>query len=125
MSHAQSDAHLVITIPFDFMVGKTMFPAGGYTIDSLQGHTFRLASRASYEFVVMKTRPLLTNSNRGSRGLQFVNDGHHYRLCQMNMDSATTQELKAPPARSGQLVWISESDVSHRQPKIIRTGRSY
>jgi hypothetical protein len=31
-SSAQSDTGLAIRVPFDFMVGTTMFPAGEYTV---------------------------------------------------------------------------------------------
>lgn len=124
MSQAQPETHVTVAMPFDFMAGKTMFPAGAYTVEALGLQTFRLASRASSEYAVIKTRAVVANSNRHSRGLLFVNDGHHYRLYEIKMDAARTERLRGP-LLGGQLVWTAVSRTSGRQPSVLRVVRKY
>lgn len=123
-SNARSDASLAVSVPFDFMVGTTMFPAGEYIVRPGARQTFVLKARNGIEFVVMKTRPVLMQSNSRAGGLLFVNDGHHYRLQQVNT-SANGGERLAPLPRAGKPVWVAAVISPDRHPRVIRTGKEY
>jgi hypothetical protein len=113
-----------VKVPFDFMVGITMFPAGEYTIRPVAPQTFVLKAQNGYEFVVMKTHPVLMRSSVRAGGLVFVNDGHHYRLQEVKMHSIGRARL-TPPPHAGKAVWVAEAVSRDRFPKIIRTGKDY
>jgi hypothetical protein len=123
-SNAQSGTDLALRVPFDFMVGTTMFPAGEYTVKPVARQTFVLTARNGSEFVVMKTRPVLMRSNFRAGGLLFVNDGHHYRLQQVNT-RANGGERLAPLPHAGKPVWVAAAISPDRHPKVIRTGKEY
>jgi hypothetical protein len=121
---AQSTANLAVKVPFDFMVGITMFPAGEYTVRPVSRQIYILAAQHGAEFVVMKTRPALLRSSFRAGGLVFLNDGHHYRLREVKMQSAGKERLSALP-QAGKPVWVAAADASSNRPQIIRTGRHY
>lgn len=123
VSSAQSGRNLVVRVPFDFMVGITMFPAGEYTIKPVAGQTYLLAARNGLESVVMKTRPVLVRSNFRAGGLAFINDGHHYRLHEVRM-GATGGRL-APLPLAGKPVWVAATTSPHRQPRLIKVRKDY
>lgn len=123
-SNAQSNANLSVKVPFDFMVGITMFPAGEYTVRPVAPQTFVLKAQNGYEFVVMKTHPVLMRSSVRAGGLVFVNDGHHYRLQEVKMHAIGRARL-APSPHQGKPAWVAESVSPNRFPKIIRTGKNY
>jgi hypothetical protein len=83
-ARAQSNTSVAVKIPFDFMVGRTMFPAGKYTLNSAGEHTFVLAAQNGYEFVVIKTSSISLKSDRFS-GIVFANGGHHQRLRELKL----------------------------------------
>jgi hypothetical protein len=120
-SSAQSTANLAVKVPFDFMVGITMFPAGEYAVRPIAQQTYIMAARHGSEFVVMKTRPPFMGSSFRAGGLVFVNDGHHYRLQEVKMTAMGRQRL-TPFPHAGKVVWVAAGN-SDRQPKILRTGR--
>jgi hypothetical protein len=121
-SGAQSTANLAVKVPFDFMVGITMFPAGEYTVRPVSRQTYVLAAQHGAEFVVMKTRPALLRSSFRAGGLVFVNDGHHYRLQEVKMQSSGIEKLATLP-RAGKPVWVAAT--ASNRPQIVRTGRDY
>ncbi|HEX3738360.1 MAG TPA: hypothetical protein VHV29_01420 [Terriglobales bacterium] len=123
-SGAQSTANLAVKVPFDFMVGVTMFPAGKYSVRPVSRQTYVLAAQHGAEFVVMKTRPALLRSSSRAGGLVFVNDGHHYRLREVKMHAAGREELATLP-HLGKPVWVAAADASPNSPQIIRTGKDY
>jgi|ERR1700686_3401452 len=123
-SSAQSDTSLAVRVPFDFMVGITMFPAGEYTVKPAGGQTYLLAARNGYEHVVMKTHPVLMRSNFRAGGLAFVNDGHHYRLHEVRMGATGGQRL-APLPLAGKPVWVAASNSTGRQPRLIKVRKDY
>jgi hypothetical protein len=123
-SNAQSDTSLAIRVPFDFMVGTTMFPAGEYTVRPVANETFVLAARHGSEFVVMKTRPVLMRSNFRAGGLLFVNDGHHYRLQQVKTRAHGGERLALRP-HAGKPVWVAAAISPDTHPRVIRTGKEY
>ena len=120
---AQS-ANLSVKIPFDFMVGITMFPAGDYTIKPISRQTYVLTARHGAEYVLMKTRPALFKSSFRAGGLIFINDGHHYRLQEVKMQAAGIEKLAVPP-HTGKPVWVAASQATPNRPQVIRTGRDY
>ena len=120
---AQS-ANLSVKIPFDFMVGITMFPAGYYTIKPVSRQTYVLAAQHGAEYVLMKTRPALFRSSFRAGGLTFINDGHHYRLQEVKMQAAGIEKLAMPP-HAGKPVWVAASQGTPNHPQVIRTGRDY
>ena len=122
-SSAQSTANLAIKVPFDFMVGITMFPAGEYTVRPVSRQKYVLAAQHGAEFVLVNTRPALVRSSFRSGGLVFTNDGHHYRLQEVKMQAAGSQRLAKMP-RGGKAIWVA-ADASPNRPQIIRTGREY
>lgn len=120
---AQS-ANLAVKVPFDFMVGITMFPAGEYTVKPVSRQTYVLAAQHGVEFVVMKTRPSLIRSSFRTRGLVFVNDGHHYRLQEVKMRTSGIEKLAMSP-HGGKPVWVAAANSASNRPQILRTGRDY
>jgi len=119
-ANAQSQKIVAINVPFDFMVGKTMFPAGAYTVNPIRSHTLVLRARNGYEFVVMKTQslsirnqPVLIASHSANSGILFVNDGHHCRLQKARMNSVT-EELLASKHVLGKPIWIRVSGEAPR-----------
>lgn len=123
-SSAQLGTNLAVRVPFDFMVGTTMFPAGEYTVKPVARQTFVLAPRKGSEFVVIKTRPVLMRSNFRGGGLLFVNDGHHYRLQQVKTRAHGGEGL-APLPHAGKPVWVAAAISPDRHPKVIRTSKEY
>lgn len=124
VSSAQSDTNLAVRVPFDFMVGTTMFPAGEYTVKPAGRETYLLAARNGYEYVVMKTRPVLMKSNFRAGGLVFVNDGHHFRLHEVKMGATGGQRL-APLPFAGKPVWVAASNSQGKQPRLIKVRKDY
>jgi hypothetical protein len=123
-SSAQSDPNLAVRVPFDFMVGTTMFPAGEYAVKPAGPQTYLLAARNGYEYVVMKTRPVLMKSNFGAGGLMFVNDGHHYRLHEVRMGAIGGQRL-APLPFAGKPVWVAASNLPGNRPRLITIRKDH
>lgn len=123
-SGAQSTPNLAVKVPFDFMVGVTMFPAGEYTVRSVSRQTYVLAAQHGAEFVVMKTRPALMRSSFRAGGLVFVNDGHHYRLQKVKMQALGMEKLATVP-QGTKPVWVAAANGPVNRPRILRTGRDY
>ena len=124
LASAQSISHLAIKVPFDFMVGRTMFPAGEYNVGMVKPQTFVLAAKNGYEYVVIKTQPVVIKASFQRGGLAFVNDGHHYRLQQVSMQGTGRAGLSQSPL-SGRTVWVAASNMAVNHPRILRTGREY
>lgn len=124
LANGQSDSHLAIKVPFDFMVGRTMFPAGEYNVAMLKRGTYVLAAKNGYEFVIMNTRPVLMNAGFRTGGLLFVNYGHHYRLQQVSTTSAGRERLSPLPL-DGRPVWVAASNLSNSRTRIVRTRKDY
>jgi hypothetical protein len=123
VASAQSSGSVAVQVPFDFMVGKTMFPAGEYTLGSVEPHTFVLAARNGYEFVVMKTSPVLMKSGAHD-GLVFVNDGHHYRLHEVRMDTLKGERLaEGLPVTRQAVAAKSSRSVRERRIRLISYSR--
>jgi hypothetical protein len=124
LASAQSNSSLAIKIPFDFMVGRMMFPAGEYKVGMVKRQTFVVAAKNGYEYVVMRTRPTVMKTGSRTTGLMFVNDGHHYRLQQVSMPFAGRKALSQSPL-VGQPVWVAFSNFPGNHPRVLRTGREY
>jgi hypothetical protein len=124
LANGQSDSHLAIKVPFDFMVGRTMFPAGEYNLAMVKRQTYVLAAKNGYEFVIMNTRPVVMNAGFRTGGLVFVNNDHHYRLQQVSTRSVGRERLSQSPL-GGKPVWVAASNLSNNRPRIIRTGKEY
>jgi hypothetical protein len=97
LANGQSDSHLAISVPFDFMVGHTMFPAGEYNLARVKRQTYVLAAKNGYEFAIINTRPVVMNAGFRMGGLAFVNYGHHYRLQQLSTRSLGREKLSQLP----------------------------
>jgi hypothetical protein len=123
-SSAQSTANLSIKVPFDFMVGITMFPAGEYTVKPVSRQKYLLAAQHGAEFVVVNTRPALVRSSFRAGGLVFVNDGHHYRLQEVKMWLLAAKDWQKFP-RAASLFGSPRLMHLEIAPQIIRTGREY
>jgi hypothetical protein len=124
LTSAQSNSQLTINVPFDFMVGRTMFPAGEYNVGVVKRQTYVLAAKNGYEYVVMKTPPAVIKAGFRSGGLVFMNDGHHYRLQQVSMPGAGRAGL-SQSVLAGRPIWVAASNAAANHPRILRTGREY
>jgi hypothetical protein len=105
---AQNSPKITADVPFDFLVGQTIFPAGNYTLKPMQNRVFSLQAAHGKELVKFATEPIRAWAPSGSR-LVFGEEDGHYRLREVWMNSATGVGFPGPGAN--QLTSAGESRV--------------
>jgi hypothetical protein len=93
---AQESPKIGVDVPFDFMVGQVMFPAGSYTIKSLQSRIVYLHASRGRESVSIAMKPLHTALHPNTPRLIFAEENGHYHLRELWMNSAIGIEVPAP-----------------------------
>jgi hypothetical protein len=100
---------ITVDVPFDFMIGQAMFPAGHYIVKPAGSRGFRLQAthgRASLKFA---TGAISTASPVGATRLIFLEESRHYQLRELWMNSDTGVRIPGPQVE--QLRNASESHV--------------
>jgi hypothetical protein len=93
--NGQASPRITVDVPFDFMVGRTMFPAGHYTVKPTRNRSFYLRAGRGREAVKFATRPTSTPSHPGAR-LVFFQENGHYHLRELWMNSAIGAKIPGP-----------------------------
>ena len=94
--NGQAPLKITVEVPFDFMIGQAMFPAGHYIVEPLGNRTFRLHAtrgRASLKFA---TGPISTASHPGTTRLIFLRENRHYQLRELWMNANTGVRIPGP-----------------------------
>lgn len=86
VGHAQVPAKLNLNIPFDFIVGRVMFPAGLYRVQSVGQHRILLSAAHGRESLIIVTRRIDSDSNPSRTGVVFTEANHHCHLLQLWLD---------------------------------------
>ena len=107
--HGQGPPKITVEVPFDFMVGHIMFPAGNYTVKPLQNRTFYMRASHGLESVRIETKPIRTALYARPARLTFAEENGHYNLRELWMSSAIGVEVPGPGVE--QLRTIRESRV--------------
>lgn len=89
----QAAPKITVLVPFDFMVGRLMFPAGEYMIAKEGQNQFRLWARRGIESVRFTGVLSRTPSYAHAPSLNFVEENHHFQLRQIWVNSRGGLEL--------------------------------
>jgi hypothetical protein len=116
-TNAQGSPKIKADVPFDFMVGQVMFPAGNYAVKRLQNRTFFLQATHGRAGVSIATKPIRTELHPRTPRLIFLQENGHYHLRELWMNSAIGTEVPEP--RLAQLSTIGGSRV-----EILATCRT-
>jgi hypothetical protein len=108
-TNAQSSPKIRADVPFDFMVGQVMFPAGNYAVKRLPNRAFFLQATHGRESVNIATKPIRTELHPRTARLIFFRENGHYHLSELWMNAATGTEVPEP--RLAQLSTIARSRV--------------
>jgi hypothetical protein len=108
-TNAQAPAKVIVDVPFDFMIGRVMFPAGRYTIKRLTNRNVYLQASRGRASVRIATTPIHTSSPAGTTRLIFHKENRHYQLRELWMNSAIGAMIPEPQVE--QLRTIRESRV--------------
>ena len=92
----QAAPKITVLVPFDFMVGQMMFPAGEYVIAKQGQNQYRLWARRGIESVRFTGVPSRTPSYAHTPSLNFVEEKHHFQLRQIWVNSRGGLELPRP-----------------------------
>lgn len=77
-AHAQSERRLSATIPFDFVVGSTLLPAGQYEFQGVGDNIVQLRASDGRSMFVLSSAPAEANRLADKSTLKFaVVNGHH------------------------------------------------
>jgi hypothetical protein len=101
---------IMVDVPFDFMVGQVMFPAGHYLVTPTGKRTFYLRAGRGRESVKFHTVPVNTPSYPGAR-LIFLQENRHYQLRELWMNSAIGAKIPGPQAEELRSVHGSRVEV--------------
>jgi hypothetical protein len=96
-------------VPFDFMVGQVMFPAGNYAVKRLQNRTFFLEATHGRESVSLAAKAIRTALGPRTARLIFFQENGHYHLHELWMNRAIGTEVPEP--RLAQLSTVGRSRV--------------
>jgi hypothetical protein len=107
--NGQAPPKITVDVPFDFMVGHLMFPAGHYTVKPVGSRTFHLQATGGRASVTFATGPISTPSPAGATRLIFLQENRHYQLRELWMNSAIGARIPGPQAK--QLRTVGESRV--------------
>jgi len=106
---AQEPPKISVDVPFDFMVGQVMFPAGTYTVKPLQSRIVSLHASHGRESVSIEMKLVGTALHPSTPRLIFAEENGHYHLRELWMNSAIGIEVPAP--RVAQLTTARRSRV--------------
>jgi hypothetical protein len=94
----QATPKISVDVPFDFMVGHVMFPAGHYTVKPVGSRTFHLQATRGPASVTFATGPISTPSSAGTTRLIFLQESRHYQLREIWMSSSIGARIPGPQA---------------------------
>jgi len=94
--NGQGSPKIKVAVPFDFMVGRVMFPAGNYTVKPLQDQTFYLQASHGLASVSIATKPIRTAMHPRTARLIFAEENGHYQLRELWMNSAIGVKVPGP-----------------------------
>ena len=106
-TYKQAPQRLIADVPFDFMIGQVMFPAGSYEVSSDAGHTLQLRAQHGRESIKIEAQPIRTSSHPEGAALVFANENGHLRLRELWISATTGRELPT----SEQLYSVGASHV--------------
>jgi hypothetical protein len=86
---------MTVDVPFDFMVEQTMFPAGRYSVAAISGHSFYLRASRGLESLSFATQSASALQARPA-SLVFTEEGGHYHLHELWMNSSLGGEISVP-----------------------------
>ncbi len=92
----QAPPKISVDVPFDFMVGHVMFPAGHYTVQPVGSRTFHLQAARGPASVTFATGPISTPSPAGTTRLIFLQENRHYQLRELWMNSSIGARIPRP-----------------------------
>jgi hypothetical protein len=88
---------LKVDVPFEFSVGKKVFPAGSYQVVRTGPYTLALRDGNNEILVSVVTSPVVTRNARYTPALRFEFDGEQHVLSQVWPGTGTTgYELSIP-----------------------------
>ena len=97
--YAQYAPHLIlkVDVPFEFSVGKKVFPAGSYQVVRIAPHMLALRDNNNGTLASVVTSPVVTRNARYIPVLRFESDGERHVLSQVWPGNGTTgYELSIP-----------------------------
>jgi hypothetical protein len=93
-AHAESEARVAVSIPFDFVVGKNVLKAGSYEVEVLQSGTVDLWSAdAGRHYIALLVPGSLSNGQSGDPHLVFTRYGSEAFLSKVAMSVDANYEL--------------------------------
>lgn len=98
---AQEANQLKAKVPFDFMIGRFMFPAGEYTLQATDQHSFLLQACHGRASLIIDTRSIHRTANSSAGRLVFDHGPRHYHLIRFWVDSANGARLTAASLPTG------------------------
>jgi hypothetical protein len=98
---------ITVDIPFDFMIERTMFPAGNYMVTPQADRIFYLRAAHGRGSARIVTEPIRMASYPGKVGLIFDEENGHHRLTELWMNSAIG--AKVPGSQEAHLQNVSGS----------------
>jgi hypothetical protein len=107
--NGQVPPSITVDVPFDFMVGHVMFPAGHYTVKPVGSRNFHLQATHGRAGVTFATGPISTPSPAGATRLIFLSENRHYQLRELWMNSVIGARIPGPKLE--QLRTLGESRV--------------
>jgi hypothetical protein len=106
-ARAGHDQLITVDIPFDFMIERTMFPAGNYMVTPQADRIFYLRAAHGRASARIVTEPIRVPSYPGKVGLIFDEENGHHRLTELWMNSAIG--AKVPGSQEAHLQNVSGS----------------
>lgn len=100
---------ITVAVPFDFMVGHTMFPAGNYMITQIGDQSFSVRARHGIESANFSGLFISTPSAAHTPSLNFEKANGHLQLRQLWVNSSLGVELPGNPL--GQVFALNASHV--------------
>ena len=74
---------LNVDVPFEFSVGKKVFPAGSYQVVRIAPQMLALRDNRNGTLISVVTSPVVTRSGRYTPALRFESDGERHMLSQV------------------------------------------
>jgi hypothetical protein len=95
-SNGQDSPKILANVPFDFMIGRTMFPAGRYTIKPLKNRGFYLQAARGRASLRIAAKPLHASLPSSATRLVFEQENRHYQLRELWMNAASGAMIPGP-----------------------------
>jgi hypothetical protein len=92
----QATPKITVDVPFDFMIGRAMFPAGHYTVKPLRNQSFRLQATRGRTSLKFATAPISAPLSPGATGLIFLQENRHYQLRELWINADTGVGIPGP-----------------------------